>query len=252
MSQFENTPAEQTGYGADMGGQPQGAGGGAPDGGGGGDYSLGALGGELGDDYAIDPLAAADGPKKKHTGAMVLILTVGLAIGSLFSMHTLTKVTAASGKNTEIERTIEQFLKNMGTESPDNPDGAGDLVDGHNEVVKALTDNYVEHQVKQLDRNPFSLFGGATSQGPGPGARIDQVERAFRMLRLKSVIGGRRPLANINGRIVRLNQIVPIELSKAEGTVKFRVTAITAKSVTVVAEDADIENTFERTLQLKR
>ncbi len=72
------------------------------------------------------------------------------------------------------------------------------------------------------------------------------------MLRLKSVIGGRRPLANINGRIVRLNQIVPIQLSKAEGSVKFRVTAITANSVTVLAEDADIEDPFERTIHLKR
>ncbi len=101
MSEFENTPAEQAGYGADTGGQPQATGGqpqaagGQPQEAGVNDYSLGALDGELGDEFAIDPLAPADAPKKKHTGAMVLILTVVLAVGSLFSMHTLTKVTAA-------------------------------------------------------------------------------------------------------------------------------------------------------------
>ena len=250
MSEFENTPAEQAGYGADTGGQPQAAGG-QPQEAGVNDYSLGSLGGELGDEYAIDPLAPSDAPKKKHTGAMVLIVTVVLAVGSLFSMHTLTKVTAASGKNTEIEKTIEKFLKGIDERAVD-PETGETLVKDHNRIVAALTDNYVEHQVKDFDRNPFSLFGGGAAQTDGPGARIDQVERAFRMLRLKSVIGGRRPLANINGRIVRLNQIVPVELSKAEGVVKFRVTKITAKSVTVVAEDADIEEPFERSIHLKR
>ena len=238
MSEFEQT--QQSGDGD--GGQPQD----------GDQYGVAELGGELGDDYSLGAAGIGDAPKKKHTGALVLIVTVLLAAGSLFSMHTLTKVTASSGKNTEIERTIEQFLKNMGPETP-GADGVEELVEGHSEVVAALTDNYTEHQITDLDRNPFALFGGPTGTAQSDtGARIDQVERAANKLILKSVIGGRRPLANINGRIVRLNQIVPVELSKAEGTVKFRVTAITRKSVTLVAEDADIEKPFEKTIHLKK
>jgi hypothetical protein len=242
---MEHTSTEQTGYTGDAGGEPE------------------ALGGydEQGfaADPTLDPLVAGGPEKKKRTGVMVLIVVVGLAIGSLFSMHTLTKVTAASGRNTEIERTIDRFLK--GGDPEENPGGnSDDLVRGHREVVGVLSDDYTKHQVSELVRDPFDVTSGAVAVGDlsgsdGDYARAvhrDDVERAVEQLELKSVIMGSRPLANINGRIVRLNQVIPVEGSRSGGIVRFRVASIAVDSVTVVAEDPQLEMRIEKVIKLKR
>ena len=245
---MEHTGLEQTEFSPDAGGEP------------------GALG-DLGQDgYAdappVDPLAGEGAPKKKHTGVVVLIVVVGLAIGSLFSMHTLTKVTAASGRDSETDQTVEKFLKAMGGGDPAaNPgDSSDDLVKGHREVVDVLKDDYTKHQVKELARNPFDLMSsgpvtGALSGGDGDYARAkrrDDIEKAAEKFQLKSVIMGSRPLANINGRIVRLNQVIPVEGPRSVGTIRFRVAAISPDSVTVVAEDPQIDLRVEKVLKLKR
>lgn len=227
--------------------------------------ALGDLGQDgYGDAPPIDPLMGQDAPKKKHTGVVVLIVVVGLAVGSLFSMHTLTKVTAASGRNAENERTIENFLKAMGGGGgpTDDPDGSSseDLVEGHREVVEVLSDDYTQHQVKDLARNPFDLMSTGPVTGDLSGAdgdyarakRRDDMEKAAEGFQLKSVIMGSRPLANINGRIVRLNQVIPVEGSRSVGTIRFRVASISPDSVTVVAEDPQLDLRVEKVLQLKR
>jgi hypothetical protein len=245
---MEHTGLERTGFTPETGTEP------------------GALEGLDGEGYAPeaahDPLAGAAPPKKKHTGVVVLIVVAGLAIGSLFSMHTLTKVTAASGRDSESERTIEKFLKSVGGDSQtSDPDGSSDdLVKGHREVVGVLSDDYTRHQVKELSRNPFDIMSGALvvgdlSGGDGDYAkakRRDDIERAAGSFELKSVIMGSRPLANINGRIVRLNQVIPVEGPRSVGTVKFRVVSIRADSVTVVADDPHLELRVEKVIQLKR
>ncbi|MHC4774672.1 MAG: hypothetical protein ACYTBR_05295 [Planctomycetota bacterium] len=240
---------DQTEFSPDAGGEPG---------------ALGDLGQDgYGDAPPVDPLMGQDAPKKKHTGVVVLIVVVGLAIGSLFSMHTLTKVTAASGRNSETEQTIEKFLKGMSGGGPAaNPgdSGSDDLVQGHQEVVDVLKDDYTRHQVKELARNPFDLMSSGPVTGDLSGAdgdyarakRRDDIEKAAEKFQLKSVIMGSRPLANINGRIVRLNQVIPVEGSRSVGTIKFRVASISPDSVTVVAEDPQLELRVEKVLQLKR
>ena len=245
---MEHTGLEQTEFSPDAGGDP------------------GALG-DLGQDgYGaappVDPLAGEGAPKKKHTGVVVLIVVVGLAIGSLFSMHTLTKVTAAEGRNSEAERTIEDFFKELGGGGPaDNPGGSSDdLVKGHQEVVDVLKDDYTRHQIKELARNPFDLMSSGPVTGDLSGSdgdyarakRRDDIEKAAEKFLLKSVIMGSRPLANINGRIVRLNQVIPVEGPRSVGTIKFRVLSISPDSVTVVAEDPQLELRVEKVLKLKR
>ena len=225
---MEQTPAEKAGFtGQGFTGET-----GAPvDGAGdldGEDYDLG-----------VDPLIS-DGPvTKKSKGMLIVVLVVGLAAGSLFAMHTLTKVTAASGRNAEIDKTVEGFLKSLTGTANSNPgtDGA----------------HLIEHQVKHLERNPFLLGGdGGDSGTPAPGLGLSAVQRAFAKLNLKSVIGGSRPLANINGKIVRVNQVISVPLSKMEGEIKFRVKEITRGTVTLEAVGVDLAEPFVRTLQLKR
>ncbi len=209
----------------------------------------------IGEDYdlGVDPLISEGPAKKKTKGMLIVILVVGLAAGSLFSMHTLTKRSAASGRNDEIDRTVESFLKSLSGAANSNSGSAGSgLTEAHREIVDVLTNDYVEHQVKQLQRNPFVLEGGGESGGPAPGLGLSAVQRAFAKLYLKSVIGGARPLANINGKIVRVNQVMPVPLSKMEGEIKFRVKAITRDSVTVEAIGVDLAEPFVRKLQLKR
>jgi hypothetical protein len=210
-----------------------------------------------------DPLAGGPGQKKKHTGVVVLIVVAGLAIGSLFSMHTLTKVTAASGRDTETEKTIETFLNSIGGSSgteTDSGESTESLVQGHKEVVGVLRDDFTQHQIKQLARDPFDVMSGALVVGDLSGAdgdyarakRIDDIDRAAEGFELKSVIMGSRPLANMNGRIVRLNQVIPVDGGRSVGILKFRVVSISPESVTVVAEDPQLDLRVEKVIHLKR
>jgi len=218
----------------------------------GGAGDLGAAGDLDGDfDLGHDPLMGEGTVKKSAKGMLIIVLVVGLAAGSLFSMHMLTKVTAASGRNAEVDATVDKFLKTMaGTKNTDGTGGGRDLVSSHNEIVRVLTNNYIENQV-ELDRDPFALSGGGGDAGGSTTSR-SAVERAFAKLDLKSVIGGSRPLANINGKIVRVNQVMPVRLSKMEGEIKFRVKSITREAVTVEAIDVELDEPFIKKLTLKR
>jgi len=251
MTDMDQSAAEKAGFtgegftGEDLTGQP--AKGGAGD--------LGGTADDLDDDFDLgqDPLMGEASEKKSKKGMLIVILVVGIAAGSLYSMHTLTKVTAASGRNDQIDATIDKFLKSLaGVKNPDGTVGHPDLVSGHQEIVEVLTNNYIEHQV-ELDRNPFTFdSGGGGDTGGGPTNSLRAVERAFAKLNLKSVIGGSRPLANINGKIVRVNQVMPVRLSKMEGAIKFRVKAITRDAVTIEAIDVELEEPFIKKLTIKR
>ncbi len=195
------------------------------------------------------------GPPKKRKGAIVLIVVIGLAIGSLFSMHTLTKVSASSGKSTDIQKIVDEYLNRL---SPDleNPETASSLIEDHSEVVKVLTDDFRKHQVGELSRNPFKVFEPGVpmtqdSSEYSKAALQDRFETAADEMRLKSVIGGSRPLANLNGRIVRLNQTIPVELGKSGPPVVFTVIDISRDSVTVVAEEPKLGLRVERVIKLK-
>jgi hypothetical protein len=210
-----------------------------------------------------DPLAGGAVQKKKHTGVVVLIVVAGLAIGSLFSMHTLTKVTAASGRDSETERTIETFLKSVGGSGgtqTNSGESTESLVQGHKEVVGVLRDDFTQHQIKELARDPFDVMSGAMVVRDLSGAdgdyakakRRDDIDRAVQSFNLKSVIMGSRPLANMNGRIVRLNQVIPYDGGRSVGVIKFRVVSISPESVTVVAEDPQLDLRVEKVIKLNR
>lgn len=250
MSEFEHQSSGQDG----LSNQTTGDTGGTDDGSG---FTGEGFGGEgfKGDD-GMDPIIV-EAPRKKRTGAIVLIVVIGLAIGSLFSMHTLTKVTASSGRSTDIEKTVEEFLRRVGgVEGTDGGESGTELVENHQKVVAVLKDNYTEHQVKGLERNPFNVFEGGPSQPDGGvfglAQRREQFEMAAEKLRLKSVIGGSRPLANINGRIVRLNQSIPVQISRTAGSVNFKVIEITRNSVTVVAEEPKLDLRVVKIITLDR
>ncbi len=86
-----------------------------------------AFGAEDGDLDGLDDGLA----KKRRTGPLILIAVVLLAVGGLFCMHALSKITGASQGNSEIEATITKFLNSMtGTELGDSKLSSKDLVSG--------------------------------------------------------------------------------------------------------------------------
>ncbi len=246
MSDNDLTNSDQMGYAGDTGGPP-------------GESVPGELG-SFNADPGMDVLTKEGSAKKRRTGALVLILVVGLSLGGLFAMHTLAKVSAAGDGNTDTEETIEKFLQTVSGDASSNPGtSGGDLVNKHRSVVDVLHDDYTSQQVALSDvqRNPFVLVqpgvtpdtpAGTTSLETKRAERKAQIENAAGQLRLKSIIMGSNPLANVNGRFVRLDEMISVQNQGIE----FRVAEITSDTITLVAEDTDLELTVETVLYLKQ
>ena len=216
-----------------------------PEGGEGDSVSVGQFGGDGG----IDAFAS-DAPKIKF-GSLLIVIVVLVAAGAVFGMRTLSKITAATGGSSDVEQTVEHFLKSgvaRGSQS-DNPLGLGD-----NSVLGVLDGDYAERQIpiQDVQKNPFApdgaLPGGPVVVDPGGGSgswnRI--VQSAAAQLQLKSVMRGTSPLANINGRIVSLRGSITV------GGVTFRVIKITTSSVKLVAKDPNSDAEVETTVMLDR
>ncbi len=203
--------------------------------------------GQFGGDGGIDAFAS-DAPKIKF-GSLLIVVVVLVAAGAVFGMRTLSKITAATGGSSDVEQTVEHFLKSgvaRGSQS-DNPLGLGD-----NSVLGVLDGDYAERQIpiQDVQKNPFAPDGAL----PGTNVRVDGgggswsrvVQSAAAQLELKSIMRGRHPLANINGKIVSLRGSVTV------GGVTFKVIKITTSSVKLVAKDPNSDAEVETTVMLER
>ena len=222
---------------------------------------IGAFEAEDGDLDLLDGSA-----KKRRTGPLVLIAVVVLAVGGLFCMHTLSKITAASRGDTAIEKTIDLFLNSVTkSQAGRSSKSASELVRSHRAVVDVLSDDYTALQIPLIDVqfNPFVIQRDAQPvhqavSDPGDdesrrlersrAKRREEIENACNSLRLKSVIMGSVPLANLSGLIVRLGEVVPIE---TEG-IEFRVTSITHDSITLTANEPSLKLKVDVVLELNR
>ena len=216
-----------------------------PEGGEGDSVSVGQFGGDGG----IDAFAS-DAPKIKF-GSLLIVIVVLVAAGAVFGMRTLTKITAAADGSSDVEKTVEHFLKSgiaKGSQS-DNPLGLGD-----DSVLGVLDGDYAERQIpiQDVQKNPFApdgaLPGGQVVVDSGGGSRswTRVVQSAAAQLELKSIMRGRNPLANINGRIVSLRGTLTV------GGVTFKVIKITTSSVKLVAKDPKSDAEVETTIMLDR
>jgi hypothetical protein len=225
--------------------------------------------GEFGDPAGVDLLAGATARKSFNTGSVLVIAVVLIAVGGLFSMRMLAQVTAATAIDADIETTIEDFLQTaLGTEgSAGAQDGAASHKDN---VIAVLKETYSEQQVPLHDvqRDPFVIYetasGGTTLPAYDPTAdelarrerqfqqereaRRLQFEQAGGTLRVKSVLGGGNPLANINGDVVRVGDV----LHAGPDQIEFRVTAISTASVDLVAEDERYDLAVTVTLHVQQ
>ncbi len=214
-----------------------------PEGGEGDSISVGQFGGDGG----IDAFAS-DAPKIKF-GSLLIVVVVLVAAGAVFGMRTLSKITAATGGSSDVEQTVEHFLKSgvaRGSQS-DNPIGLGD-----NSVLGVLDGDYAERQIpiQDVQKNPFApdgaLTGGRVVVYPGAGSWNRTVQSAAAQLELKTIMRGRHPLANINGQIVSLRGSIMV------GGVTFKVIKITTSSVKLAAKDPKSDAEVETTVMLDR
>jgi hypothetical protein len=201
------------------------------------------------------------GKRKLSSGSILLIIVVVVAIAGLFSMRTIGKVTGAATGSTSLEDKINDFLK--GIKAPEAGSKEARVVGTGKLDISKLGQDYTEHQVAlgDVQKNPFILptDGDSTTTtttiagGSGP----DDVKRAElaalfqsvgNRLRLKSVILGSEPLANVSGRIVRLNETILIEPEKVE----FLVAAIENETITLKGINAELKLEVEVTLQINR
>ena len=220
---------------------------------------IGAFEAEDGDLDLLDGSA-----KKRRTGPLVLIAVVVLAVGGLFCMHALSKITAASRGDTAIEKTIDLFLTSVTkSQAGGSSQSAGDLVRSHRAVVGVLSDDYTALQIPLTDVqfNPFVIQRDARpihqavpDSGDDESRRLarsrakrrEEIESACHSLRLKSVIMSGTPLANISGSIVRIGGVVSVD---HEG-IDFQVTAITKDSVTITANEPQLTLKVDVVLKL--
>lgn len=210
------------------------------------------------DTVGLDPLAGAETRRRFNTGSLVLVGVIAIACGGIWFMRTLTAVRASSGGNTNIEQTIEKFIKNLRGDEPGIARTSPNLLTNNDRgVLEVLNQTYIERQVPLSDVkcNPFIMYdeigGPLVPTDTGSKTVADRrlaIERAAEKLRLKSVIMGSQPLANISGKIVRAGE----EIVSEPDNIPFKVTSITSDFVMLEGLDAAMNLKVEINLPLKR
>ncbi|MHC5114999.1 MAG: hypothetical protein ACYTGP_11295 [Planctomycetota bacterium] len=217
-----------------------------------------------------DPLAGAVSTRKSHTGSILVVAVILVAIAGVFSMRKLAEVTAATGIDREIEATIEQFL---GSLTPNgqrkDPDTNEPMNAAREEILAVLGTAYTEIQVplRDVQRDPFIISDIETPQVNA--AEIDpedltaQQERRWRELQetrraelresaegfaLKAIMGGSSPLAIIDGKTVTKGAFIASPINGEE----FEVIEITGTTVKLVARAAEFDVEVEIELMIKR
>ena len=191
--------------------------------------------------------AGADGGEKsgRSGGIMLIGAVIAMAIGGLVLMNTMSKITGATKDSIDIN---DQKWNRLPSEDDDRMGFLG------------LDTGIIDLQVPwaDLQRDPFilpllSVDPGPTPGDPDPGhgareRRLAEIDSAVARLRLQSVLGGRQPLAMINGETMRIGDVLTV----ANTDVTFRVVAIARGSVTITSVDPELKLNVKKVLTLLR
>jgi len=216
-----------------------------------------------------DPLAGAMSGRKSHTGSIIVVAVILVAIAGVFSMRKLAEVTAAAGFDREIEATIEQFLGSIAPNGqPKDPETNEPIDAAREEILAVLGTAYTEIQVplRDVQRDPFIISDlespqvNTTDVNPEDfnaqqerrwlelqDARRAELRKSANGFTLKAIMGGTTPLAIIDGQTVTRGATIT---SPANGE-EFEVIEITRSSVTLLgrATELDVEVKIELMLQ---
>jgi len=217
--------------------------------------------GEFAGENGLDPLANAGEKKKLNTGYLAIVAVVIIAGAGLWFMRAMSQVSASSGGG-DAELTISTFLQTLQGSSKTAKQSSDNIVRTDANVVSVLSETYTNKQVPLSDvqRNPFILDGeGDDAIIPDAGPGEDPKPKAMAVMKakfekagagfeLKSVIMSSSPLANVSGKIVRVGD----ELVAGDDELPFRVSEITADSITLIGEEPALNLTVPITIKLKR
>lgn len=208
--------------------------------------------------------SGGESKRRLNGGGLVLVAVVLTAVGGLYSMRTLTKASAASDQTSAVEKSINEFIDGlMGT--TDAKGATKTAKAGSSEaVLDVLTETYTKRQVPLSDvqRNPFVIFDDVAVAPVAPVVnpvefdpkvqlrkdRTALFEQAGARLRVRTIMMGSSPLANIDNKIVRMGDTVVAEPENVE----FIVVAIAPDFVELQAEDKALEVVVRVTVNLRR
>lgn len=210
-----------------------------------------------GADAVSDPFASSSASRRIKSGSMVVVFVVALAAVGLFAMRWMTKVTVASNRADEAERKVGDYLDAMKKETAKRDLDSAD-------VVHVLNDDFTDRQIPLSDvqKDPFVLYEVAIRTEIEPKRednsedqtqrvrdsarqkRMNEIQSALSSLRVKSILLGSNPLANLDGQIVRVGEMIKTK----DDAVKLRVLSIDQDSLVVFAEDSELDIKIEHTL----
>ncbi len=200
----------------------------------------------------VGPLSGGEAKRRIPTGTILLVVVVLLAGAGLFSMRKLATASASGNVNGEIEKRIKDLLDGLDRTGSD-PDAGPELVSPE-EALRPLSVDYDTERVppENVQKDPFEIYVTNTDH-PGPTipavVPIEIQREQFRQqatlassaFKVKSVMAGSTPLANLNGEIVRVGAIVTDE----QGLFKFKVWNINSDGVTLMIQNKDLDVDLE-------
>ena len=206
---------------------------------------------------APDPLAGSESDGISHSGPLIILGVVVLAVGSLFFMKFLATASAGGGEQSEDATTVDDFIQSLSDGSADHPFG-----ENSKGSLEVLTESYISNQIPLADvrKDAFHMKGGKTNtQGEvspvvvtkgvnDDEAWLNEVRSAAEDCELKSVMGGSNPLANINGNILQLGD----SFTNPNSDITFQVKIIDSDSVLLEAGSDDLKLTTQVKISINR
>lgn len=221
------------------------------------------VGANTGEDEAIGDDASS---KRSHSGTILIVLVIVIAGVGLFSMRTLSRVTAAGNVNNDLEATIEAFLNDAGSgRSVETETNVTELVERNQQVLEVIRKSNLGEQISISDpqRNPFIIESQQnvdSGEQTDPGEQADaireqkrtqrraELKQAIEQIKIKSILMGSQPLVNINNSVLTEGDVLILNIEGAT----FRITKIQNSSVTVEGTDKNLDVSVSVDLALKR
>lgn len=180
-------------------------------------------------DNAVELGLTTEQPKSKFLaqGPALIVIAAVIAAGSLYAMR-LAQGDLSSDKATkEVEAKIEQWIARLTAPSGTNPDDplSQDRLDAlfanTDEILAMFNVNHAKRQVPidYLKMNPFTLRSFSQAGDDDDGAedrfalqkreqRMRELERELAKMQLQVVVGGRLPVATIDGEFYRVGDTI--------------------------------------------
>jgi hypothetical protein len=217
-----------------------------------------------GDESAVDPLAGSIATKKLPTGVLIIVGVVVCAIAGLFFMKFVATASAKNLLTDEVSASVDRFIDAIDgtTDAPDEIKRLLDRKESPLAWINVEIDEIVTPGV-DLKRDPFQIVDevASTQVQPADSAptseqalksrqamRRADFERAAASFELKMIMGGSKPLANLNGMIVGVGQVAVSPRDSVEFTVK----SIEGDTVVLEGRDDSISLILEFTVVLDR